>query len=62
MKVKLLTGMTSEHFAYSPGDVVDLPSKVAKRMIQRGTAEPVEKKAEKATRTGKSRAVTKPQR
>lgn len=39
MKIRMLTAMAGNRFAYQSGDEVDLPPKEALRLIERGGAE-----------------------
>jgi len=51
MKIKLLVGRAGANFSNDPGEVVDLPSDEATRMVESGKAEPVvESKKKRATR------------
>lgn len=47
MNVKLLMGRVGDRFAQSPGQVIDVPEDEARRLIERGIAEPLD--AETAT-------------
>lgn len=40
MKIKLLTAMAGARFAFRYGDIVDMPDDKARRMIEKGQAEP----------------------
>lgn len=41
MKIKLLTGVSSDTYSHAPGEVVDLEEGFAKRLIASGQAEAV---------------------
>jgi len=51
MKVKLLVGRASESHADNPGDVITVDDAEGRRLIEKGRAEPVREKAEKASRS-----------
>jgi hypothetical protein len=41
MKIRMLTGMAGERFAYQAGDEVELPAPEAQRLVARGQAEAI---------------------
>lgn len=58
MKVKLLVSMAGADFAHSPGEIVDLKTAWAERLIASGQAEKIEtKKKEKATARSRETAA-----
>ena len=44
-KIRLLVGRSGSDGSHSPGDVIELPDKEAVRLVEIGSAEPVNKKA-----------------
>jgi hypothetical protein len=57
MRVKLLTSMAGDGFAYRYGEVADVSDEDAKRLIERGLAVPERPAPETTTRTAPERAV-----
>ena len=53
MKVRLLTGMAGIDFSHNAGDEIDCNEAEAKRFIQAGIAEAVEKPKSKVERAAK---------
>lgn len=50
MKIKLLTGVSSDKYSHAPGEVVDLEDDFAKRLVQSGQAEAVSAPAKRTKR------------
>lgn len=60
MKVKLLVARCGVDFSQSPGDIVDVSSDEAARMIEAGQAEAMRQEAkETATKSNKSEKAAK---
>jgi hypothetical protein len=59
VKVKLLCGMSGPDYIFVKGDIVDLPDKVARKLVENEMA--VEE-SRKATLEPEERATKKPQR
>lgn len=51
MKVKILVGRASPTHADNPGDIITVDDEEGRRLIERGRAELVPEKPEKATRS-----------
>lgn len=52
MKVKLLLSRAGDRIVHKAGDIVDLPNKEAKRLIDQGKAVPLSGKIKKELREG----------
>jgi len=53
MKIRLLTGISGDGIAHSPGEVIDVPNAEGKSRCELGQAEPVAEKPAKRASTRK---------
>lgn len=62
MRVILQTSRIDGHLSQAPGDIINLPNDVARRMIDNGEARPFEENAVQTASTQPTTRGTKPTR
>lgn len=60
VKVKLLVSRSGPDGSFAPGDEIEVSANEAKRMIERGQAEPVRNAAPASRKRSIERAIDKP--